>query len=166
MVFHIHDIDYIVTDTHLEAQILECALIKKIKPIYNSQFKNHNKYSYLKIEDFNRFKPIVEVHYCFGPLRNKKLITDIIDFFKNIYPITKKDDNYEFRYKIIPEKIDKATFEQNKQILIDIFSKKECVLKFKYKLEEKMNEVAMNPQFDKASVYRNIVNYLDYIQNN
>ena len=44
MVLHIQDVDVIITDTHLEAQMLECALIKKFKPIYNKQFKNDKNY--------------------------------------------------------------------------------------------------------------------------
>ena len=35
MVRLIDDIDFIVTDTHLEARILECSLIKELKPIFN-----------------------------------------------------------------------------------------------------------------------------------
>ncbi len=40
MVSRIGDIDIITTDTHLEAQVLECELIKKLRPPYNRQIIN------------------------------------------------------------------------------------------------------------------------------
>ena len=39
MVRLIDDIDFIVTDTHLEARILECSLIKELKPIFISRMQ-------------------------------------------------------------------------------------------------------------------------------
>jgi len=43
MVLLIDDIEYEITDTHLEAMLLECELIKIIKPIFNSQMKNDRR---------------------------------------------------------------------------------------------------------------------------
>jgi excinuclease ABC subunit C len=54
MVSRIYDFDIITTDTHLEALVLECELIKKLKPIYNRQFKNHGSYVYLRIRNNSR----------------------------------------------------------------------------------------------------------------
>src|SRR5690554_855055 len=56
LVFFTADIDYIVTDTHLEARLLECEMIKKLKPVFNSQMKNDNGYVYLKVESDSRYK--------------------------------------------------------------------------------------------------------------
>jgi len=47
MVSRISDIEYIETDTELEALLLECKFIKEIKPIYNRLIKNNNKYQYI-----------------------------------------------------------------------------------------------------------------------
>lgn len=157
MVFSIHDISFITTDTHLEAQILECALIKKIKPIYNSQFKNHKKYNYLKVENFNRFKPLAIVNEregenCFGPYRSRNTLLEIIEIFKNIYPITKYEDDYEFTYKILPQPMKKETFENNKQYLIEILSIAECMMNFINRLEKKISESASKLHFEKASI--------------
>ncbi|MDF2530825.1 MAG: putative endonuclease, partial [Clostridia bacterium] len=41
MVEGIKDFDIILADTELEALLLECRMIKDLKPIYNSQLKNH-----------------------------------------------------------------------------------------------------------------------------
>jgi len=49
MISNINSIEYILTDTELEAFLPECRLIKEIKPRYNSQMKNDRKYLYIKI---------------------------------------------------------------------------------------------------------------------
>ena len=46
---NIEDLDVILTDTELDALILECEMIKKIRPMYNQLLKNHENYSYIKI---------------------------------------------------------------------------------------------------------------------
>ncbi len=168
MVFHIDDIDFIVTDTHLEAQILECALIKKLKPIYNAQFKNHEKYIYLKIEESSRFKPIKVVRdrdgeNCFGPYRSKNMLPEAIKVFENIYPIIKSGDTYEFDYKVLPQAMKEDVFKRNRESLVEIFTRKEYMLEFLTQIENKMTEAAMELQFERASTYRDIHYYIKYL---
>ena len=57
MVPLIHEFEYIVTDTELEALILECNLIKKHRPKFNIQLKDDKTYPYIKVtmkEDYPR----------------------------------------------------------------------------------------------------------------
>ena len=171
MVFHIEDIHYIVTDTHLEAQILECALIKKLQPIYNQQFKNDQRYMYLKIEAYNRFKPLSAVyekegHYCLGPFRNKNVLFDTVQFFQNIYPLCKNDHGYEFIYKIFPESIEKEGFEINRNSLIEIFSNKDCMEGFITELQTQMNGFALELRFEMATMYRDMIHHMNYLYHN
>lgn len=171
MVFNIHDIDYIVTDTHLEAQILECALIKKLQPIYNKQFKNDKRYMYLKIESYNRFKPVSAVYekendYCLGPYRSKNILFDTVKFFENIYPILKYDNSYDFTYKILPEKMNEDTFEKNRECLIDIFNNKENMEAFLSKLQNDMGKLASELKFEAATMYRDMIDNIRYLYNN
>src|SRR5690554_6199854 len=49
LVKNIADIDYILTDTEIEALILECNLIKEHRPKYNINLKDDKTYPYLKI---------------------------------------------------------------------------------------------------------------------
>jgi len=49
LVSHIHNIDYILTSSEMEALILECNLIKEYLPRYNVKFKDGNGYPYIKI---------------------------------------------------------------------------------------------------------------------
>lgn len=50
MVRAIKSFEYQVVDTELDALLLECQLIKKIRPIYNSLLKNDKKYRYIKFD--------------------------------------------------------------------------------------------------------------------
>ncbi|SCY31826.1 GIY-YIG nuclease family protein [Alkaliphilus peptidifermentans] len=172
MVFSIHDISYITTDTHLEAQILECALIKKIKPIYNSQYRNDEKYVYLRISNQSQEKPIYlayikekDPEICFGPFRSKGIVTDIIKRLENIYPIVKQNGSYEFSYKAMTESMNSIMFEENYKSLIEIFTDGNSMKKFKYNVEEKMKKEAINLRFETAAMYKDILNYLDYLYN-
>ncbi len=51
MVLHVHDFDYIVTDSEFEALVLECSLIKQYNPKYNILLKDGKGYHYIKISE-------------------------------------------------------------------------------------------------------------------
>jgi excinuclease ABC subunit C len=50
LVKHLRDFDIILTDTEIEAFLLECKLIKQLKPPYNRQMKNPLSYCYIVID--------------------------------------------------------------------------------------------------------------------
>lgn len=169
----VRNIDYIetiITDTHLEAQILECALIKKLKPIYNAQFKNHNKYIYLKVEMKNRYNSPLCVSYDYineytlGPFKNRSIIRNIIELFQNLYPIKLNKGKYEFEYNLIPKALDAADFQENGFNLFHILSDDECALNFRQVSKDKMNEASLNFDYNTAIVYRDIIKNLEYIE--
>ena len=57
MVSHIARFEYIITDSELEALVLECNLIKEHRPRYNTMLKDDKAYPYIKVtveEDFPR----------------------------------------------------------------------------------------------------------------
>jgi excinuclease ABC subunit C len=54
MVGNIRSFDYILADTELEALLLECRMIKDLKPMYNSQMKNDLDYVYLRLMEGDR----------------------------------------------------------------------------------------------------------------
>lgn len=167
MVFHIDDINFIVTDTHLEAQLLECALIKKFQPIYNTQFKNHNKYKYLKVERKLSGKPLSIVDEmeddCFGPYRSKNPLIQIVNFFQNIYPIKKHGHIYTFKYKILPNPTNHDNFKENRRCLMEILSNETCMLIFLEILENMMQSAALEYKYEMASIYRDALGSLKYI---
>lgn len=168
MVLHIQDIDIIITDTHLEAQMLECELIKKIKPMYNAQFKNDQKYKCLKIENTfkNRLMVVTdqrEDESCFGPYRSKSILLDVIKFFENIYPLSKTREGYEFTYNILPLSINRETFETNRNCLVEIFTVEEHMLTFLTDIENKMKTAAEDFRFETAVIYRDVLAHIKYL---
>ena len=168
MVSFIDDIEYIVTDTHLEAILLECNLIKEIKPMFNSQLKNDEKYVYLKVEDFNIYNPLSIVNSreddCYGPFRRKFSLIELINSFKNIYPIAKADKGYDFEYNLMPVPMDRSIFEENKESIQEIFSDDKKMILLINRLEGKMKEAAAQLQFATASVYRDMIYGLNYLK--
>ena len=58
MVANIAEFEYIVTDTEMEALILECNLIKKYKPKYNILLKDDKHYPFIKITTNEAFPRI------------------------------------------------------------------------------------------------------------
>lgn len=85
MVNAICDFEYIVTDTELDALILECRLIKRHQPIYNTLLKNDKKYRFIKVEHKNGLARL-EVAYekdeeavCFGPYDLPYLLQRAVD---------------------------------------------------------------------------------------
>lgn len=164
----IDDLEFIVTDTHLEARLLECELIKLIKPIFNSQMKHDEKYAYIKIEEHNRYNPISVVYNreenCYGPFRRKYSLYKIVESLKNLYPIIKSNDSYEYDYNLFPQSMNDATYEINKVVLMEIFSSDTHMETFIDGIEVKMREAASKYKFETASMYRDIIFNLNYLK--
>lgn len=169
MVSAIKDIDYIVTDTHLEARLLECRLIKELKPRFNAQMKNDQRYFFLKVEADNLSRPITVASEreedCFGPFRSRFTISEFIDRLRCIYPITRGTDRYEFEYHLFPVSMEKEAFEHNRQILLEIFSSESNLLILTESILNKMEEAASGFQYEMAAIYRDMIRCLKIIQN-
>jgi len=94
MVLHIKDIDYIVTDTEVEALILECNLIKKHRPRYNVFLKDDKTYPYIKItlnEDYPRIITTRRVKKdgakYYGPYTSAGSLYEAVRILRKLFPI-------------------------------------------------------------------------------
>lgn len=92
MVENIHDFSWIVTDSEVEALILECNLIKRHRPKYNILLKDDKTFPYIKIsvnEDFPRItvtrKTDDKQALYFGPYAGT--VTKTVELLKKIYKI-------------------------------------------------------------------------------
>ena len=92
MVSNIEKLEYIVTNTELEALMLECNLIKKHLPKYNILLKDDKGYPYLKVTVNEPFPRILMAHRSasdgaryFGPYLNRKIVKETIDTLKKIF---------------------------------------------------------------------------------
>ncbi|WFA07693.1 GIY-YIG nuclease family protein [Tissierella sp. Yu-01] len=164
----IQDIEIQTTDTHLEARLLECMLIKSIKPIFNTQMKDDGKYAYIKIQDFNSYNPLKVVYIreenSFGPFRRNFALYKLINLLRNLYPITRINGDYSFNYNLFPATLDRQSFETNRNILLEIFSDDINLAAFTNILEFKMMEASSAYRFETASMYRDIVENLNYLK--
>jgi len=100
MVPRIEDIEYIVTDSEVEALILECNLIKFHRPKYNILLRDDKQYPYIKITLNEKFPRLLVVRKVkkdgaryFGPYANAGAMREAIDVIRKIFPIRscKKD---------------------------------------------------------------------------
>ena len=100
MVSNVEDIEYIVTDSEVEALILECNLIKFHKPKYNILLRDDKQYPYIRISLYEPFPRIEIVRTVkrdgaryFGPYADVGAMREAIDVIKKIFPIRscKKD---------------------------------------------------------------------------
>ena len=93
MMGHVHDFEYIVTDSEAEALILENTLIKRYRPRYNARLKDDKTYPFLKIdltEEFPRVyitrKIAQDGARYFGPFATAGTVRQTMDLVKRLFP--------------------------------------------------------------------------------
>ena len=182
MVKNIDKFEYIITDSELEALILECNLIKKYKPKYNVLLRDDKTYPYIKVttnEDFPRVlkvrKVIKDKAKYFGPYTNTTAVNDTLDIIKNIYPIRTCNIDIERAIKtnmrpclnlhikrcVGPCTGNVTKEEYNKmieEIILFLSGKEEKLIDI---LKEKMNKCAMDFNFEEAAIYRDKIKSLE-----
>ena len=182
MVKNIDRFEYIITDSELEALILECNLIKKYKPKYNVLLRDDKTYPYIKVttnEDFPRVlkvrKVLKDKAKYFGPYTNTTAVNDTLDIIKSIYPIRTCNIDIEKAIKTnmrpclnlhIKRCVGPCTGnitkeEYNKmieEILLFLSGKEEKLINI---LKEKMSKCAMDFNFEEAAVYRDKIKSLE-----
>lgn len=94
MVTHIQRFEYIVTDSELEALVLECNLIKEHRPKYNTMLKDDKSYPFIKVtvqEDFPRVLFARQMKKdkgkYFGPYTSAGAVKDSIELIRKLYQI-------------------------------------------------------------------------------
>lgn len=162
------DLEIVVTDTHLEAMLLECEMIKKIKPHFNAMMKNDRKYSYLTLEENYRRNPLKITEereaWSFGPFRSRGQLQEVMDTLRNLYPICRERRKYEFDYHIFPCEMDTEMFSENKKTLEILFSDTREMSRFLKEIERKMKRAASEQSFERALKYRDLSLRLAHIQ--
>ena len=94
MVSHIARFEYIITDSELEALVLECNLIKEYRPKYNTMLTDDKTYPYIKVTTgeayprllFSRLMKKDKSRY-FGPYTSAGAVKDTIELLRKIYKI-------------------------------------------------------------------------------
>ncbi len=173
MVQHIKEFEYIITDSELEALLLECNLIKKHKPFYNILLKDGKTYPYIKITDEAYPRVLVtrsiekDKAKYFGPITDGFAIKETIDMIQKLWPIRKCKKslpkeigkersclNYHIGQCCAPCNNKITQQDYNKMITeIEQFinGKHEIIIK---RIEKEMYEASENMEFEKAAILR------------
>ncbi|HHU69849.1 MAG TPA: excinuclease ABC subunit UvrC [Thermoanaerobacterales bacterium] len=172
---NLNEIEFIVTDTEIEALILECNLIKKYRPKYNILLKDDKNYPYIKITTEERFPRIVIVRKVkndkskyFGPYTDMGAVKETIKLIKKIFPIRSCSKNLEniplqerecLNFHInrclapCQNYIDDETYNGYvKDIIMFLNGKYDSLVK---KLVNKMKKAARAHEYEKAAGIRN-----------
>lgn len=174
LVKNIAEFEYIVTDSEMEALILECNLIKKYSPKYNILLKDDKFYPFIKItikDDFPRV--FVTRNFSrdgskyFGPYTNGTAVYETIDLIYKIFPLRTcklsiKENgesirpclNYHIKKCLGPcgGHISKDEYGKMINEIIDILSGKDTYVTKMLKTE--MENAAENLEFEKAASLR------------
>ena len=177
MVSHIAYFEYIITDSELEALVLDCNLIKEHRPHYNTMLKDDKSYPYIKVtvqEDYPR------ILFCrnvkrdkskyFGPYTSAGAVKETIELMHKVYKIRNCN-------RLLPRDIGKerpCLYHQINQCdapCQGLVSKEEYkknveqALRFLngddkkiiQDLEEKMQAAAAELEFEQAAEYRDLI---------
>lgn len=94
MVSHIARFEYIITDSELEALVLECNLIKEYRPKYNTMLTDDKTYPYIKVTTGEAYPSILfsrlmkkDKSKYFGPYTSAGAVKDTIELLRKIYKI-------------------------------------------------------------------------------
>lgn len=185
MVANIDHFEYIVTDSELEALILECNLIKEHKPKYNTMLKDDKGYPFIRVsvqEDFPRVSMARTMKKdkarYFGPYTSAGAVKDTIELLTKIYKLRTcnrclpKDIgvgrpclNYHIKQCDAPC-MGYISSDDYKGKINDVLNflngNYEPVLKM---LEEKMYTASEKMQFEEAAGYRDLMNSVKAISN-
>lgn len=94
MVTHIRRFEYIVTDSELEALVLECNLIKEHRPKYNTMLMDDKTYPFIKVTTNEAFPRVIlsrrmlkDKAKYFGPFTSAQAVRDTIDLIHKLYHV-------------------------------------------------------------------------------
>ena len=175
LVSQIERLEYIITNTEVEALILESHLIKKYKPKYNILLKDDKKYPYFLItdEDFPRITIVrkknmnPEKGRYYGPYTDIRAMHATLDFLKKIFPLKQcKTPKFKDRpclyYQIgrcMAPCQNKVTSEEYKNLVkqaeLFLSGKQSELLK---QIKEQMQKYSDSLQFEKAAKLRDSYN--------
>lgn len=177
MVSHISYFEYIITDSELEALVLECNLIKEHSPKYNTMLKDDKTYPFIKVttqEAYPRVFVSRDIKHgtgrYFGPYTSSKAVNDTIELLCKLYKIrtcnrrlpkdTGKERpclNYHIGQCSAPCQgyIDEETYKKAIDEVIEFLNGN--YTKILGNLMDSMKECAQNMQYEDAAKYRDLI---------
>jgi len=175
------DLDFIITDSEVEAVMLECTLIKKLRPPFNVRLKDDKSYPYIKVslnEEWPRVFPtrrfIDDGGRYFGPYSSAKAVRNTLDLLKKLFKycsprgvITGRKSRPCFDY-YIGRCVGACSSELSKEEYREIINEVVLFLEGKHDdvvrmLREKMEDASDSLQFEKAAAIRDQLQAVQHI---
>lgn len=185
MVENIDHFEYIVTDSEVEALVLECNLIKEHRPRYNTMLMDDKTYPYIRITVNEAYPRVLfsremkrDKSKYFGPYTSSTAVKDILELLRKIYKI--RTCNRNLPKDIGKERpclyyylgqcdapcqgfISQEEYRNNIDQVIEFLNGDYSpVVKM---LEKRMNEAAERMEYEKAATNRDLLNSVRQIMN-
>ena len=183
MVEQIERFEYIVTDSELEALVLESNLIKEHKPKYNTMLKDDKNYPFIKVTTGEEFPRIMTARSMkkdkskyFGPYTSAGAVKDVIELTRKLYHlrtcsrVLPRDIGKErpcLYYHIkqcygpCQGYVSKEAYREQVDALLEFLNgNHKNVLK---ELEEKMYQASEEMRFEDAAQYRDLIQSVERI---
>lgn len=184
LVLEIHDIDYLETDSEVDALLLEARLIKDIQPRFNTELKDDKTFPYLQItthEDFPRVEftrtPLSKGVKLYGPFTSAKKLRGTITVLQKIFrfrncslDIEEDDEKWRWFRPCLLASINQCTAPCNLRITREDYKrdirrlrmfldgKKDSLLK---ELRKEMQSASEELKFERAARIRDEIKSLE-----
>ncbi|MEN1759155.1 excinuclease ABC subunit UvrC [Anoxynatronum sibiricum] len=175
MMQRVRDLNTIVTDTEVEALILECNLIKESRPRYNILLRDDKSYPYIKITQQESFPRVMKTRNLvkdgsryFGPYTDAGAVNETLELIRRMYPLkscSRKIDtksgrierpclNYHIRKCLGPCKggLHQQEYREMIQQVILLLEGKQTELQ--KALDRRMKDAAESLDFEQAAILR------------
>lgn len=180
---HIYDLDYIVTDSEVEALILESNLIKKHQPHFNIRLKDDKTYPFIKVTTHEDFPCLIKTRLVkkdgaryFGPYADVDAVYKTIKILRKLFPLRMCKKNIEvgkeeerpclnYHIKKCPGPCIGAIRKEEysrivKEVTLFLEGRSDELVR---DLKRKMNAAAEDLDFEKAAFYRDSVQALEKV---
>ncbi len=177
MVTHIARFEVILTDSELEALVLECNLIKEHRPKYNTMLKDDKTYPYIKVTLGEAYPRVLfsrqmkkDKSRYYGPYSSAGAVRDTIDLLQKLYQLRSCNRvlprdvgkerpclNYHIHQCPAPcqGKVSAEDYQENVRLAMDFLGGRYAPII--RDLEEKMGKFAAELDFEKAAEYRDLL---------
>ena len=183
MVTHIRRFEYIITDSELEALVLECNLIKEHRPKYNTMLMDDKAYPFIKVTVEEPYPRVMlarrmakDKSRYFGPYTSAGAVKDTIELIRRLYHVRSCNRklprdigkerpclNYHIHQCKAPCQgyISEEEYRKSiQEVLRFLGGNYEGILK---DLEEKMNQASEELEFERAIEYRELLSSVQKI---
>ena len=181
LVEKIIDFEYIVTDTEVEALILECNLIKEHRPKYNISLKDDKQYPYLKITVKDQFPRVIVTRNVvkdkskyFGPYTQVGALRETLRLLQKLFPVrsckqsevdkrTRPCLNAHIKRCLAPCSGQISTQQYGEvieEVIMFLEGKQDSLLK---RMAERMEKAAEQLEFEKAAELRDQIQAVEKV---